>query len=92
MTYVAVRWTRVLFGVGLTLVVAMAPMFYVLVTGPSPDGRTRAVQSDEQALGLASSGFNIPDHQGMIFFVASTAIVAVLSVVAATARSQSIDS
>ncbi len=88
MTHIPVRWTRVLFGAGLTLAVAIAPMIYLLIVAPVPDGRTRNAEEDQSALGLVSNGFNLGDHRTMFLLIAGIAIALVMTAVAVAARSQ----
>lgn len=88
MTQNPIRWTRVLFGAGLTLAVAMSPLLYVLLFAPSPDGVTRQASDSQSAMSLMSNGFDLSDHRSTILLIAGVAVTAVLASVAAAARSQ----
>lgn len=92
MTQNPIKWTRVLFGAGLTLAVAMSPMVYLLLMAPKPDGVARQADQNQSAMGLVSDGFVLGDHRSAFFLVAGIAIAALLGAIAIAAHSQHAES
>lgn len=88
MTHIPIKWTRVLFGAGLTLIVAISPVLYLLLVAPSPDGRTREVASDGSFFGLASNGFDLGSHRSAFFLLVGVFVSTVMLAVTVASRSQ----
>ncbi len=87
MTHNPIRWTRVLYGVGLTLAVAVSPMLYLVLFAPVPDGHARRAGQGNAGLGLVSEGFGPAAHRSLFLLIAAVAMVTLLAAIAAAARS-----
>ncbi len=88
MTQLRVRWTNVLFGFGLTFLVAIAPIIYILATGPTPDGKTREVAANPDTVGMSVSGVSTVDGVPLGLFVAAIVVMVVIGAIAVFSRSQ----
>lgn len=88
MTQLRVRWSSVLFGFGMTFLVAIAPIVYIVMAGPTPDGKTRDVAANPDAIGMAVSGINTIDGVPMALLIVAIAVMVVIGVIAVFSRSQ----
>lgn len=88
MTHTSVRWTHVLFGVGLTLVVAIAPMLFVLVPGISAQGHEQHAPGSSQSALLFADGSKLPAQPAMLVLVATAAIAALLVTIVISFRAE----
>lgn len=86
MTQTPIKWTRVIFGAGLTLAVAMSPILYLALFAPQPDGMTRQASRGAPAFGLVSNGFDPLDHRNAFLLIAGIAVASVLTAVTVAAR------
>lgn len=88
MTHTSVRWTHVLFGVGLTLVVAIAPMLFVLGPRMSADVPDQNVSGNGQSALLVASRSGLPVQPAMLLVVAAAAVVALLVTIVVSTRAE----
>lgn len=88
MTHTSVRWTHVLFGIGLTLVVAIAPMLFVLVSGISAQGHEQHASGSGQSALLLAGGSKLPAQNVMLVLVAALAVAAVLATIVVSTRAE----
>lgn len=88
MTQMRVRWSSVLFGFGMTFLVAIMPIVYIFIASPTPDGKTRDVAANPDAIGMSVSGISPIDGVPLALFVGAIAIMAIIGVIAVFSRSQ----
>ena len=88
MTHTPVRWANVLFGVGLTMLVAAAPMVFVFMTGQSAQGRELNASGDNKSAPLLEGGFNLPDNQAVLVLIAGVAVAALVAVILVSTRAE----
>lgn len=88
MTQTSVRWTHVLFGVGLTLVVAIAPMLFVLMSGISAQGHEQHAAAGGQSALLLAGGSKLPAQNVMLVLVAALAVAAVFVTIVVSTRAE----
>lgn len=88
MTHTPVRWANVLFGVGLTILVAAAPMVFVFLTGQSAQAREQSASGDNKSASLLEGGFNLPDNQAVLVLIASVAVAALAAVIFVSTRAE----
>ena len=86
MTHVPVRWVNVLFGVGLTILVAAAPMVFVILSGQSAQGRELNASDDNKSASLLEGGFSLPDNQMMLTLIAGVAVAALAAAIFVSTR------
>lgn len=88
MTHTSVRWTHVLFGVGLTLVVAIAPMLFVLASGISAQAHEQNASDSGQSALLFAGGSGLPVQPAMLVLVATAAVAALLVTIVISTRAE----
>lgn len=87
MTNTPIRWTRVLFGAALTLIVAMSPLVYVIVANPS-SAQASGKSTDSAPSMTFLSGISLSADQLWLLVAIAIAVTATLAVVTVLARSQ----
>ena len=88
MTHTSVRWTHVLFSVGLTLVVAIAPMLFVLGSGISARGHEQNASSSGKLSLLFAGGPGLPVQPAMLGLIAAVAVATLLFTIAVSTRAE----
>lgn len=88
MTQTSVRWANVLFGVGLTVVVALAPIVFVVLSGVSAEAGETQVTGESKASSLLNGGVALPHSQALLLLVAGLAVAVLVLTTAFTTRAQ----
>ena len=88
MTHTSVRWTHVVFGVGITLVVAIAPVLFVFASGVSAQAHNQHVSGNGQSALLVASRSGLPVQPAMLLVIAAAAVVALLVTIVVSTRAE----
>lgn len=88
MTPIAIRWTNVLFAVVLTVVVAIAPMVFVVLSGQTAEAGPQQAVADGKAAVLASGVFDLPDQQVLLVLIIGAAVAALVAAIVVGARAE----
>lgn len=88
MTQLRVRWSSVLLGFGLTFLIAITPILYLVVSGPSPDGNARTIAGDHGALEVTVNHLTAADGSRFVLLIGAIAVMVVLGAIAVFSRSQ----
>lgn len=85
MTHSSTRLSHVFFGAGLTMVVALAPVLFIVLSGPSASaGETSKLGDSSSAPGLG--GLQLAEHQSVVVLIAGVATAALLLAVHLSTR------
>lgn len=88
MTHTPVKWVNVLFGVALTLLVAIAPMVFVLLSGQSAQAHASSSSGASTASALHSVGMSLPGNGLMLLLFTAAAFAALASVIFVSTRAE----
>lgn len=86
MTQTTARWAHVLLGVGLTMVVAVAPLIFIVLSGASAEAG-ESLNADGPS-SLLNSGLTIVHPQVLLALATVSAITVLALAVALTTRAQ----
>lgn len=84
MTHSSTRLAHVVFGVGITIVVALAPVLFIVLSGPSASAGEPASQS--RGSGAVIGSIELAEHQSVVLVIAAMACAALLAAVYVSTR------
>lgn len=87
MTQTSVRWANVVFGVGLTVAVALAPIVFVVLSGVSAEAGESRDSSEGSSVSLLTGGMELPHSQALLILVAGVAVAVLALAIVLTNRS-----